>query len=200
MPKTPLDFSKTQIYKIVCNDLDIKFTYVGHTTNLTKRRYQHKANCNNENRKSYHLKVYETIRQNGGWENWSMVEIEKYPCNDFHEATARERYWYEELNADLNMVRPKRFLEEKVAYNREYSMMFNENNKEKVKQYNEEYKLNNKEKIKEINKIYWEKNKDKIKEKTKKYREENKEKIRAQKKEFYEKNKEKIKNKEKRQR
>jgi hypothetical protein len=26
--------------------------------------------------------VYSTIRENGGWNNWSMVEIEKYPCKD----------------------------------------------------------------------------------------------------------------------
>ena len=53
MPKTQMDFNKTQIYKIVCNDLDVKFTYVGHTTNITKRRYQHKFCCNTENDKAY---------------------------------------------------------------------------------------------------------------------------------------------------
>ena len=38
------------------------------------------------------------IRKNGGWENWCMIEIEKYPCNDKNEAKARERYWLETLN------------------------------------------------------------------------------------------------------
>ena len=40
------------------------------------------------------------IRENEGWNNWSMIEIEKYPCNDKNEACARERYWYELLNAN----------------------------------------------------------------------------------------------------
>ena len=30
------------------------------------------------------------IRENGDWNNWSMIEIEKYPCNDDNEARARE--------------------------------------------------------------------------------------------------------------
>ena len=29
------------------------------------------------------------MRDNGGWQNWSMIEIEKYPCNDQQEATKR---------------------------------------------------------------------------------------------------------------
>ena len=35
-----------------------------------------------------------------------MIEIEKYPCNDNNEAKSRERYWYEELSAKLNMKIP----------------------------------------------------------------------------------------------
>jgi hypothetical protein len=31
-----------------------------------------------------------------------MIEIEKYNCNDGNEARARERYWFEELQAKLN--------------------------------------------------------------------------------------------------
>ena len=46
------------------------------------------------------------IRENEGWNNWSMIEIEKYPCNDKNEACARERYWYELLNANMNTYCP----------------------------------------------------------------------------------------------
>ena len=31
-----------------------------------------------------------------------MIEIEKYPCNDSHEAHGRVRYYIELLNANLN--------------------------------------------------------------------------------------------------
>jgi hypothetical protein len=46
------------------------------------------------------------IRENEGWNNWSMIEIEKYPCNDKNKACARERYWYELLNANMNTYCP----------------------------------------------------------------------------------------------
>ena len=88
MPKTIIDYSKTIIYKIVCNDLNITDLYVGHTTQFTKRKCGHKSKCNNLNSKSYNLIIYKTIRDNGGWENWSMIEIEKYNCNDSNEAIA----------------------------------------------------------------------------------------------------------------
>ena len=56
--------------------------------------------------KEYKFKVYDFIRNNGDWDNWSMIEIEKYPCNDGNEAKARERYWIETLKATLNERTP----------------------------------------------------------------------------------------------
>jgi hypothetical protein len=82
--------------------------YVGHTTDFTRRKHQHKNDCNNEKRKHYECKVYQTIRENGNWNNWTMVAIEKYPCNDANESTTRERYWFERLNFSLNMNIPNR--------------------------------------------------------------------------------------------
>jgi hypothetical protein len=38
MPKKPTDYSKTILYKLVCNDLNITECYVGHTTHFVKRR------------------------------------------------------------------------------------------------------------------------------------------------------------------
>ena len=159
MPKKDINYSKTIIYKIVCNDLNITDVYVGHTTNFTKRKALHKYDCNNINRKNYNLKIYNTIRNNGGFENWSMIEIEKFQdCNDINEASARERYYYELLNAKLNTNHPGRNVKE-----------YHEINKDKIKEYKNEYYEKNKDKIQE----YYEKNKDKIKE----YYENNKDKI-----------------------
>jgi len=101
MPKVPIDYSKTIIYKIVCRDLGIKNCYVGHTTNFMKRKIRHKGSCNI--RTSY---VYQFINENGGWENWDMIMIETYPCSNLYEASARERHWMETLNADLNKNSP----------------------------------------------------------------------------------------------
>jgi len=117
MPPKKVDYSKTIIYKICCNDLLVTDVYVGHTTEFIKRKWCHKNNCNNPNIKSYNFKVYQLIRANNGWENWTMVEIEKYPCKDRNEAGARERYWYEQLNANLNKCVPNRnYIESQKAY------------------------------------------------------------------------------------
>ena len=102
MPKKIINYQNTIIYKLVCNDLNITDIYVGHTTNFIKRKQCHKHLCYNPNDNRYNLKVYQMIRENDGWDNWSMIEIEKYPCNDNNEACARERYYYELLNAELN--------------------------------------------------------------------------------------------------
>ena len=76
MPRKDIDYSKCIIYKIVCNDFNIKDLYVGHTTDLVKRRSHHKCLCNSPDSKEYNFKVYKTIRDNGGWDNWSVIVIE----------------------------------------------------------------------------------------------------------------------------
>ena len=106
MPKKDIDYSKTIIYKIVCDDLNIKDCYVGHTTDLTKRKNSHKHACNTESCRTYNLRVYQMIRTNGGWDNWTILEIEKYPCADVNEAKSRERHWYEITNSSLNARSP----------------------------------------------------------------------------------------------
>lgn len=160
MPAKEIDYSKTVIYKIVCNDLTITDLYVGSTTHFTRRKNQHKSLCNNLNDRSHNLKIYKTIRDNGNWINWSMVQIEEYPCANGNEARARERYFYEQLNSTLNMVFPQR---------------------EKMELY-----TTNKNKILENRKEYYTLNKSKVKEARKKYYENNKDQILAQKKQYYE--------------
>jgi predicted GIY-YIG superfamily endonuclease len=55
MPIKIIDYTKTIFYKIVCNDLNIKECYIGHTTNFRKRKNHHKTVCNNENNKGYNI-------------------------------------------------------------------------------------------------------------------------------------------------
>ena len=108
MPRKAIDYSKIIIYKIVCNNLEVKDCYVVSTTDFICRKNEHKYACNISTKTNYNLKVYKIIRDNGGWNNWSMIEIEKYCCNDSNEAKTRERYWYEILNSNLNMICPCR--------------------------------------------------------------------------------------------
>ena len=105
MPKTNVDYNKTVIYKIFCDDDNITEIYIGSTTDYTRRKSEHKSSCNNTKRRRYNQKLYKTIRDNGGWENFRMIEIEKYPCNDKREAECREEYWRKNLKAELNSIR-----------------------------------------------------------------------------------------------
>ena len=112
MPKQCCDYSNTVIYKIVCKDLNIKDIYIGSTTNFIKRKCHHKTVCNNPTHKLYNLFLYRCIRENGGWANWEMIELEKLSCQDRNEATRRERYYYEELKGNLNKNVPNRSIKE----------------------------------------------------------------------------------------
>ncbi len=91
-----------------------------------------------------------------------MLQIEKFQCNDSNEAHARERYWYENMNAKLNSQVPNRTRDEYYIQN-----------KDRIKEYYDE----NKEHLKEYSSIYYDKNKEHLKEYSSKYRDENKEKI-----------------------
>ena len=103
MPRTVIDYSKCIIYKIVCKDLNETYCYVGHTTNFTRRKCQHKSACINENNKSYNFKVYQKIRETGGWDNWEMIVIEEYKdCENSYQAKAKEREWIEKLRILIN--------------------------------------------------------------------------------------------------
>ena len=126
-------------YKIVCKDENIKDLYVGKTTDLKKRWYCHKSNCNNKNDRKYNLKLYQFIRENGNINNWNIIEIEKGEYDD-KDSAIRERYWIEELNANLNSEIPSRTRKEKC---KEYR----DNHKEYYKEYLKEYRDKNRESI-----------------------------------------------------
>ena len=94
MPKKEIDYSKCLIYKIQHLEND-KLLYVGHTTNFTQRKYAH--NYNTINNKKY--KVYEMIRNNGGWESFSMIKLYDYSCLNLQEARTEEDKAMRELKS-----------------------------------------------------------------------------------------------------
>jgi predicted GIY-YIG superfamily endonuclease len=109
MTRSYLAYQNTFIYKITCKDENIKNTYVGLTMNFDERLKSHKRNCKNFKRQE---KLYNFIRCNGGWDNWEMSILEKCVFKTRTETGKRERYWYEKLNADLNINCPSRNNEE----------------------------------------------------------------------------------------
>lgn len=153
-----VNYNNSIIYKIVCKDINVKEIYVGSTTNFNRRKQGHKFNYNNSKRNGY--KVYQYIINNQGWDNFDMILVEKYECNDKLELLKRERYWIETLGATLNKIIPTRSDKE-----------YREQNKEKISKRMKEYRNNNQEKIRD-------------------YFENNKEALKAQRKEHYEKSKE----------
>jgi hypothetical protein len=122
MPKTEIDYSNTIIYKITCNDSNISDIYVGHTTNFVQRKYSHKQNCINDKSPNHKCKVYDVIRNNGGWDNWNMEIINFFNCHDHYEARQKEQEYFISLGATLNSVEPlssKPSLNKSVKINKE---------------------------------------------------------------------------------
>jgi hypothetical protein len=196
MPRIPINYEKTIIYKIVCNNLSVTETYVGHTTDFVQRKKTHKSCCSSERSQKSQRKIYKFIRENEGWTNFSMIEIEKYPCKNVMEAVIRERFYYELLNSSLNMNYPQRNQKEYQETNKDkiamYQKKYFENNRDKITVYQKKYVENNKDKEIMKDKEYYILNKDRILLTTKTYRENNKEKISIRNKEYRENNKEKI--------
>lgn len=157
MPKKPIDYSKSCIYKIVCKNSQIKDCYVGSTTDLVRRRQNHKHDCTHSNRKGYNAYVYQFIRENGGWNNWQVLHIEDYPCNSRLELEKREREVLEELGSTLNKCIPTRT-------EKEYNKFYYEQNRDFFKKTNEEYRKANREKIRKYNEEYRKQNREKINE------------------------------------
>ena len=103
MSKVNIDYSNTVIYKIICKDKSITDLYIGHTTNFIQRKYSHKQSSAS---KLANNKLYNVIREHGGWDNWEMLTIETFNCKNKLEALTKEQEYYEKLQATLNSVEP----------------------------------------------------------------------------------------------
>ena len=139
-----VNYNKSIVYRLVCKDPTIPDEYIGSTTNKNRRKQQHKDNCNNENRKKHHnFPVYQFIRANGGFDNWTMIILEEYSCECKVELEMRERYWIELRKPTLNKQIPTRTDKEYREENREHI-------KEQQKQYREDHKdeINEKQRMK----------------------------------------------------
>ena len=158
MSKTPIDYQKSIIYKIFCRDVSITDCYVGSTTNLSRRKPAHKTRCNNKRGKHDNLNVYQVIRGHGGWENFSVIVVEDFPCDSKNQLHTRERFHIEDLHATLNKCIPTRTQKE-----------YQQTNSEKIKEYYTEYKKENPEKIKERDKAYQKENAEHIRSRKKAY-------------------------------
>jgi hypothetical protein len=142
MPKLPINYQKACIYEIVCKDVNITQRYVGSTTNLIKRRSEHKSNCNNEKiYRHYNQYVYQFIRANGSFDNWDVVLIEQViDCKDKEHLHKRERFYIEEKKAELNKNIPLKTRKEYYDENKEKLKEYRENNKNVICEHAKEYR------------------------------------------------------------
>lgn len=97
------------IYWIYSKQEGVDRCYVGKTKDFEARKRHHKYSCNKETSHNYNCQVYKYIRENGGWDAFSMEILET--CED-NVASTREFYWYNEKQAELNGNIPSRTIEQ----------------------------------------------------------------------------------------
>ena len=167
MPKIAKNYNNCIIYKLVCLDTTYPEVYVGSTTCFKQRKSNHKGKCYNQKHRAYNYKIYQYIRENGGFENFTMIEIEKYVCENSRQLEAREEHWRKELKATLNGKQAFTTEEEKRIQKSEWQK--NEGHTSHLLSM-KKYCQANKEKRKISIKTYYEANKEKIQLKQKEYR------------------------------
>jgi hypothetical protein len=192
MPRLPIDYKKSIIYKIACKT-DESLIYVGSTTDFTKRKNSHKTACTNALDKTHSTPVYVMIRANGGWDAFEMKPIKEFPCENKIQLVIEEERIRKEMNSNLNKIRAYRTEDEKKESKKEHNKAYKEANREQMLEYRKAYREEHKDQLKETKKAYREEHKDQLKEQNKAYREEHKDQIKEQQKSYYEANKEQIK-------
>ncbi len=87
------------IYEIKCINPTVNETYIGQTNDFDSRKSAHIHDSINSQ-----LKLYQTIRKYGGWENWNMKMINKYYCKSEDEARQIEQKYIDFFNPSLNSI------------------------------------------------------------------------------------------------
>ena len=166
-----IDYATTPVsfYKFVCIDPEIKSCYVGSTTNFIKRKSKHKQVCDGENYKQHNQKIYQIIRENGGFDAWRMIEIEKRFVKDKREAERIETKYMEQLQSDMNCKKAHCGFETKQEYMKVYKKEYYLQNQEEIALNKKEYYLQNQEELALKSKERYHQHKEEIALKYKKY-------------------------------
>ena len=125
------------IYKLNCLNSDD--SYIGRTSNIRRRMYVHDSSL-----KSCDKKMYQTIRDNGGYEYEILDQTD-----NIDEAKELERYYFEAINPSLNKNYPNRKSKEyyQKFYNekKEYFSEYYRENKYDIQLTRKKYYLRNRE-------------------------------------------------------
>jgi len=96
------------VYKIFCKDSNILDCYIGSTTDYKKRCNGHKSSCNNPTNKRHYYKVYQFIRNNGGWDNFDTEILISAEIKDKKQLLQLERQAVNLFKPSLNVQIPLR--------------------------------------------------------------------------------------------
>ena len=94
---------KYYIYIIKDNNNEEEF-YIGSTTRFSSRKSHHKKNTNNKVSKKYWCKLYQYIRANGNWDNFTMVILEEGECEDRKTIKQKEQEFINNMKPSLNSI------------------------------------------------------------------------------------------------
>jgi len=134
-----VNYQEALIYKIAHRYSP--YVYIGSTTNFGRRKSQHKANCNNEKLKNYNNKVYQTIRELGGWDNFEMVLVAKCPCDDKMELHAKEFEYQQLFDVNMNTYSATSGIDPNdPEYMKKYYEKHREKKREKYRDYQRKYR------------------------------------------------------------
>ncbi len=132
------DYRNSCVYRFIYNDITY---YVGSTVNYDKRYGEHKCACNNINGIPYNYPLYAFMRNNGGFEEFTMDIIQYYPdCESDLELRILEQHYYDIYNPSLNTIRPYLSKEELAEYQSKYQAKYRLTHSD----YQSNYRTNNK--------------------------------------------------------
>ena len=156
------------IYKLFCYDKDVKACYVGSTKNLKRRLKDHKCNTNCKRRRDHKSILYQTIRDTGGWTNWSYQILAKVRVNNYTELHKFEALFIKSTENTLNKIIPTRSRKQHYEEEKErilaYKKSYHQNNRDKISKRRKEKYEQNKKAIRIKQKAYYDLNRDKIRE------------------------------------
>ena len=148
-------YNNSCVYKIWKNS----FIYIGSTSNFKQRMIAHKTSCNNIKSKSYNLKIYQTIRLNGGWNLFEKVVVQTVCCENRKELREIEGEFIKNIgtmNCQISGRSQKKYYKDNKDKILEKKKKYRENNKDILSKKAKQYRKKNKDKLKEKRKIYYE--------------------------------------------
>ena len=137
-------YHNSVIYTIEHNE-DKTLLYVGSTIEFEARIRLHKHNC-----KTQKQKLYQTIRDNGGWDCFTMKIYKQFKCETKREMFMEEELMRLELGATLNMNRAYTTETEHKEQRIEWAKQYYQDKKETIVERNKKYREKNAERLNEI--------------------------------------------------